>query len=437
MSTVSAPPAPTEAEPQNSDVHLFRGRSIDELIPRIEAELGADAIVVRRRRGLEGGIAGFFQRPYVEVEARSGTPRLDVYDEDPQPAFPAVPRPAGAYVTDTLATIAAAGVGEPSVPDPVVEDPPLPTAAAPEEFRELTPDTFGAALAEAISTPPLEHELKQIDSDIAELRLTRQAPAEVAPIPRPSRARTSIEDSLKALGVSEELTQELIDSAIAHALPFAPRIGLARAVRGAIVARTPVNSLLPARSATVAVVGPGGSGKTSCCAALLSAYRRAGGLPASCASILFESEREQPAMLMSPHVMEPMSLRSTLAREALAEARRQGLLLLDLPALSPADRGAIRAAAGLLGELAPDRIIVALPATLGATAAAQLLQALRPLGATGLAITHADETDQIGVAFEAACKFELAPEYLLDRGRVRGGLTRIDPTHLADRLLPS
>ncbi len=81
-------------------------------------------------------------------------------------------------------------------------------------------------------------------------------------------------------------------------------------------------------------------------------------------------------------------------------------------------------------------MLVALPATLGAKAAAQLLEALRPLRPTGLAITHADETDQIGVAVEAACRFGLAPEYLLDRGRLRGGLTRIDPTHLADRLLP-
>ena len=79
----------------------------------------------------------------------------------------------------------------------------------------------------------------------------------------------------------------------------------------------------------------------------------------------------------------------------------------------------MRELARLLAELAPERVVVALPATLGATAAAQLLQALRPLGANALAITHADETDQLGVAVEAACRFGLAPEYMLDRGSRR------------------
>ncbi len=504
MSTLSAllnTPRPTEEQalglPEgDGGTRLYRGRSIDELIPKIEAELGLDAIVVRRKRGLEGGIGGFFQRPYVEIEAKPGGPGIDVYDEDSgAPALPpalqsaptpAVRRPAGAYVTDTLASIAAAGS-----PEPTVEDPPRPAAPAPvEEFRELTPDTFGAALAAAEMAHPLpvapqatpvapqatpaspeatpvapqatpaspqttpaslpsvqsvalESELERIEDDMSQdvprlsvMRPRVQAPTPRSTTPRWERLRANIQRSMTGLGVSEELAEELIDSAIAHAVPFAPRIGLARAVHGALVARMPVNPLLPAQGATVAVVGPGGSGKTSCCAAVLGAYRRAGTLPASCASIMLDSEHKQPTMLLSPYIMEPASLGSARAREVLAEARSEGLLLLDLPALSPAERPTIRMIAGLLDELKPDRVVVALPATLGARAAAQLLEALRPLGTGGLAITHADETDQIGVAVEAACTFGLAPEYLLDRGRVRGGLTRIDPTHLADRLLP-
>jgi flagellar biosynthesis GTPase FlhF len=147
-------------------------------------------------------------------------------------------------------------------------------------------------------------------------------------------------------------------------------------------------------------------------------------------------EREEPAMLLSPRVMEPLAIASARARQILSEAREEGLLLLDMPPLSPADRGAIRRIAALLGELKPDRVVVALPATLGARAAAQLLEALRPLAASAMAITHADETDQLGVAVEAACQFQLAPEYLLDRPRLRSGLTRLTPTDLANRLLP-
>ncbi len=65
----------------------YRGRAVEELIPRIHAELGADAIIVRRREGLTGGFFGFFQHPYVEIEAMSGTPRIDLYDEE-DPAAP-------------------------------------------------------------------------------------------------------------------------------------------------------------------------------------------------------------------------------------------------------------------------------------------------------------------------------------------------------------
>jgi signal recognition particle GTPase len=80
-------------------------------------------------------------------------------------------------------------------------------------------------------------------------------------------------------------------------------------------------------------------------------------------------------------------------------------------------------------------VVLALPATLGAKPAAQLLEALRPLGASALAITHADETDQLGVAVEAACAFRLAPTYLLGRGSRGDELTPLHPAHLADRLL--
>jgi hypothetical protein len=472
----------------DGDIRVYRGRSIDELIPRIEAELGADAIVVRRRRGLEGGIGGFFQRPFVEVEAKPGAPRIDIYDEGmgepamppprrpesasepiprqpesasgprsqasmaasvvPTSPMPAIPRPAGAYVTDTLANIAAAGT------EPIVEDPPRPGAHLPAEFHELTPDTFASALVEAEQSLPapatpapaptpapspmpeqIGGELDLLDRDMGDLQVMRPRAPQAPSAPSRGRARMRIERSMMDVGVSEALTGELIDAAIAHGLPFAPRIGLAKAVHGAVVARIPRTPLLPAQSATVAVVGPGGSGKTSCCAALLGAYRRAGTLPASCATITLVGEREEPAMLLSPQIMEPEALTSMRARQALAQARAEGLLLLDMPPLSPADRSTIRQLANVLGECRPDRVVVALPATLGARAAAQLLEALRPLGATAMAITHADETDQIGVAVEAACRFGLAPEYLLDRGRVRGGLTRIDPTHLADRLL--
>ncbi len=56
------------------DVRRFRGRSIEAVVPQIREELGSDAIVLRSREALEGGVGGFFQRQVVEVEARRPLP---------------------------------------------------------------------------------------------------------------------------------------------------------------------------------------------------------------------------------------------------------------------------------------------------------------------------------------------------------------------------
>src|SRR5947209_16573564 len=64
-------------------VRTYRGRKLDELIPQIRADLGPDAIIVREREGMMGGVNGFFARRCVEVDVKPGGPRIDVYDEDP------------------------------------------------------------------------------------------------------------------------------------------------------------------------------------------------------------------------------------------------------------------------------------------------------------------------------------------------------------------
>ena len=505
---------------------VFRGRSVDELVPQIQRELGADAIIVRRREGLTGGVLGFFQHQYVEIEAMPGGPGVDVYDEDaaslpppaPAPAPAPVPAPAPAPVPPTAAAPQAALGGgaapggervpafeAPAVPAqappphqsnvppapiaplrpmlgyapapptrPAPPSPPLPAASAPPPFyaREpaVPPARTGsayvtahlAALARAdrsklpprppapqrASEPPWSADFQELSP--AEAPEPFPAPAARAPVPQwaaserrevapgsHSRARAGVARSLQRCGIGEELTNELIDGASAHALALAPRAGLAQAVRATLAQRIPVAPPLPSTGAAIVVVGAGGAGKTTCCAALLGAYRKSSSLPASFATIMREPERGELRMIISPYIMKPSAARAPRALRALRRARGDGMAVLDTPSLSPSDRAGIRELARLLAELKPERVVVALPATLGATAAAQLLQALRPLGANALAVTHADETDQIGVAVEAACRFGLAPEYMLERARAGGWrLRQIAPSALAERLLP-
>jgi flagellar biosynthesis GTPase FlhF len=471
----------------------YRGRTVEELIPRIQSELGADAIVLGRREGLTGGFAGFFQHSFVEIEAMAGGPRVDVYDEEDvavappfappfAPASPAAPedafehqptrtpfyaqepprlRPNGSYVSEHLAALARAKPVEPEPrlgseprsgpasrsglqawPESKLEQPSNPGVSDAQEFREYVTadlsDPFAMALEEATSAVSFEDAESTISHggarrrEPAGARASRRGPASSSH----GRARANIQKQLIALGVGEQFAADLIDGAATHILPLAPQAGLTQAVRSGLIQRIPVASPLPTRGAAIALVGPGGAGKTSCAAALLGAYRKSSPLPASCATLVRGGKPGELQMLLSPYVMKLTSIESSRAVRALRKTRGEGLLVIDTPPLSPGDRSGIRKLAGLLGELKPERVVIVLPATLGAVAAAQLLQALRPLGANSLAVTHADETDQIGVAVEVACKFGLAPEYMLDRGRSGGWrVGRMDPTGLAAKLL--
>jgi flagellar biosynthesis GTPase FlhF len=65
------------------EVRTYRGRTVEELIPRIRAELGEGAIILRERQGLTGGVGGFFAQRCVEIQAQTG-PRVSVYAGDDQ-----------------------------------------------------------------------------------------------------------------------------------------------------------------------------------------------------------------------------------------------------------------------------------------------------------------------------------------------------------------
>jgi hypothetical protein len=539
---------------RDTATRVYRGRSVEELVPQIQRDLGADAIILRRREGLTGGMFGFFQRAFVEIEAMPGAPGVDVYDETPgqepavppapaapqyelppasapapaagatpeppreptayppSTAFPVAPAPASAPAPEPLspsgfspdAPAVPLAPTSPQAPEPapymqrpgtpgyepyppiraVPERPSAPSPAPPaipEPFYSREPAAPAAAGGSAYVTAHLAA-LARADraklpprgsvpgrrsdplgwaAEVPEL-LPREepepfpSPLSRPPAPKPSeragerrevapgsnaRARAGVARSLRRCGIGEELADELIEGASAHALALAPRAGLAQAVRTTLAQRIPVAPALPTKGAAIVLVGAGGAGKTTCCAALLGAYRKSSSLQASCATIMRDpveqGEQGELRMLLSPSVMKPTLVRSPRALRALRKARAEGMSVVDTPSLSPSDRSGVRELAKLLTELSPERIVVALPATLGATAAAQLLQALSPLGANALALTHADETDQFGVAVEAACRFGLAPEYMLERSRGGGWrLRQLAPSELAERLLP-
>jgi flagellar biosynthesis protein FlhF len=57
---------------QDQQTYTYRGRSLEELVPRIRQELGDDAVIVSRRETTSGGVGGFFAKREIEVEVRPG-----------------------------------------------------------------------------------------------------------------------------------------------------------------------------------------------------------------------------------------------------------------------------------------------------------------------------------------------------------------------------
>ncbi len=111
----------------------YQGTTIDEVLPKIREELGDDAIVVRQREGLKGGVGGFFQKRCVEVEARPGSETAAA----PAPAAPAAP--SGFSVTD----------GPAVAPDTAAPAPQATGSLAEAMLAQAGAAGFGAKLADA------------------------------------------------------------------------------------------------------------------------------------------------------------------------------------------------------------------------------------------------------------------------------------------------
>jgi flagellar biosynthesis protein FlhF len=489
MSTPSLtlPQVPEEHMPtgESPSGRIYRGRSVAELIPRIQADLGPEAIVLRRRSGLEGGIGGFFQRPFVEIEAREGAGRVDFYDgADAAPKledFAALSAGAELHedapqgdVSAFANALAAAGIAisdtraaEAKETAPTTTNRPLPqshllsaySATQSEPGAPMEPAAPAESAAPAKPAAPAEPEPVELSQAVWPLMpvepLTPAPTQALSPVVQPpshaatsaqpaaaqpaqpaaarSRTQLGVVKELVATGMDERFALELIDAACAHVLVFNPRIGLRKAVRIELERRIPTAAPLPSTGAAIVLAGPGGSGKTRCVASLAGIYRTSEMLKVSCASLLADGENNALTMLLSPAITAPTDATGTRALRAIFNARAQGLALIDTPSLSPADQAQIKMLGKLLAAIKPDRVVLALPATLGRVAASQLVAALKPLQPSALAITHAEETDQIGVAVQTACESGLAPEYLL--GGARGTMARLDPATLAQRLL--
>jgi Meckel syndrome type 1 protein len=424
MSTTSTTPTPSD-----TPARTYRGGSLDELLPRIRAELGDDAVVLREREGLQGGVGGFFQKAFVEVEARAGAPRVDVYDDageaaadEREPAAPFVP----------LAPAPA------EAPDPVD----LPPAA--RGFGSLLAEAYGADGAPVVpDVIPPAVEREALNALTASETLAAVASVPPAPVggrggpmvgvvrERPPAA-AALEASLVEHGLSAELAWAVVAETVTHELPFASARSLKRLVRGALARLVPAPAPRPCGRTVIALVGPRGAGRTHVAASLAAAYARAGEVPVICLALGAPDGGAELGRLLGDAGVPVHAVGTAEAAAVVAASPADAVVVLDAPAPAPRDD---RAAAALMRDLrrigVTERHAV-LAATTAAPAAREVLGALAPLAPTALALTHADASDAIGGAIEAAIRARLPLSYVASAT----GVQPADPQVLAAVVLP-
>jgi flagellar biosynthesis protein FlhF len=390
----------------------YRGRSLEELLPKVRAELGPDAVIVRQREGLTGGVGGFFQKRLVEIEAQApddagasaaaAPPSFDVRDDTPAtPDFLA-------QLSEAQAAVEAADFVPLDLPE-VVEDDAWSGWRDPVPAPATTP-----FVSERISALPAA------GHDASDLLPAAPEPARFAapraPLPTrwPADAAT-LRDQLVARGVGPELADEVVDETVTHLVPLRSGAKLKPLLVSALARRIPVAPLGGLAGRVVAFVGPGGSGKTHCTSRLAGAYAAAQRMPVACVSIAPRDGGSELALSLAPVgvPLHPVASGAE-ARDRVAAFRDRALVLVDTPSVSPRAKGDLRTLHDELRALGPDHVLLTLPATTSAGAARELVAAGRKVGASAVVLTHADETEHIGpavgVAMEAGLPFAYVGE---------------------------
>lgn len=440
-----------------AETRTFRGRSLEEILPRIRSELGPDAVVVRRREGLEGGVGGFFQKQFIEVEARAGSPLL-VDDDEPAAVIDraaahaeGMRAPAIQALVDSAAPFAeqlqqaerqaASNSGQAGLygPQPTrPEPPPMPHApAAQPPAPPLQPQPQAAlepTLAEALALAA-SHQHQHGTSDE---HLDLAAPPEPVPLGRrrPQNA-DAIERRLVAGGLSPALAATVVGEAVSHGLPFTQPRHFKRLVRQTLARRIPIMSALAPGGRFLAVVGTGGAGKTQLCARLAAAYSAGSDLPVVVLALRPADGGAALARLLEPAGISVQVVENHQeARARIAGTADVALCLLDTPGVSPRKADDIRALAAELERVRPGEVHLALPATTSAPAARELLTALGPLGASHIALTYADVTEHAGAVVDVAVALQKPLSYVSSGTDDEGAVAPADPAGLATSLLP-
>jgi hypothetical protein len=391
----------------------YRGSSLDEVLPRIREELGADAVILREREGVVGGLGGFFGKRCVEVEA---APRWTMPPEHFVPAMPATAA-AGLYEI---------ALEEPDEPETRFMEVLLDRAAAFDEM--LVPASDG----------PDDGRASQHEDEATTVRPATRREREREPGADGAaglREEYDVRLELAQVGMAPDAIELIVGRAVTHQWPFTPAAPLRDVVRRTLGDGLVVPVGWEGRR-TIAFVGAAGDDAPDVAANVAGAYAGAGARvalvslgggpqvarlaadPAACAAELHVAH--------DAHDVERI-------RERVKGA---DLVVALAPPLPDGDRWALVQCAELLVSLAPDETHVVLPARTEAVESARLVDTLDALfSVTGLVLSGFDGADSRGGTIGLAASRRLVVRWLAE-GAGRASVIPACGACLAEVCLP-
>src|SRR6185312_4176701 len=395
------------------ETRTYQGASLEELLPQIRADLGAGAVITRRREGVTGGFAGFFGKRCIEVEAQAGAPMQSVPARSVFDAYDTAQEPELEMDSDLDLGVDADG--------PVMRS----------FIQQASPfaDVLGDAMVEADGTAPaVREEFEGIDL------VSAAGTVEVAARHVATGDWEHVSDQLIDAGMPAEVVEALVSDAIRLLAPFDPDARDADLVRQMLARTVRVEHGWRSKSRTIAVVGPAGAGKTLTIAKLAHAFADRSPFTVRLVSLEpGEGAERLTALTEGLDVERRTADTPEAAKSAVRAPGNDGVVLIDTPPISAGDGESLATLGKLLAAARPDETHLIAPAGYDARSLLHLNAAIDPLcPANRILISRIDEAPTAAVPVGISLSLKRPISYVADGRRPTDGLRPADPNELAE-----
>jgi flagellar biosynthesis GTPase FlhF len=399
------------------ETRTYQGASLEELLPQIRADLGAGAVITRRREGVTGGFAGFFGKRCIEVEAQAGAPMQSVPARSVFDAYDTAQEPELEMDSDHDLGVDADG--------PVMRS----------FIEQASPfaDVLGDAMVEADGTTPAVRDgFEGIDL------VSAAGSVEVAARPVATGDWVPVSAQLLDAGMPADVVEALVSDAVRLLAPFAPDAREADLVRQMLGRTVRVEHGWHSKSRTIAVVGPAGAGKTLTIAKLAHAFADRSPFTVRLVSLEpGEGAERLTALTEGLDVERRTADTPEAAKSAVRAPGNDGVVLIDTPPVSAGDGESIAALGRLLAGARPDETHLIAPAGYDARSLLHLNAAIDPVfPANRILISRIDEAPTAAVPVGISLGLRRPVSYIADGRRPGDGLRPADPTELAALVMP-